>query len=206
MSVVIFFPQQGHGNSPGVQITFTTQLSLVVKPLPAQRAIFSAHLPYDRGYFMETWKASEFAAAGIPWHFVQDNQSLSSRGTLRGLHFQHPPHAQAKLVRVSRGAVWDVVVDLRPGSVHKGSWYGLELSADNRKMLFIPEGFAHGFVALADDTELLYKCSAEYHGPSEAGIRWDDPDLGIEWPLRDVTISEKDGRLPSWRSIREALG
>lgn len=152
--------------------------------------------PDDRGFFMESYKASDFAAAGIHEDFVQDNHSRSSRGVLRGLHFQRAPHAQAKLVRVTSGLVWDVAVDLREGSATYGRWFGLELSAENRAMLFLPRGFAHGFVSLADGTELLYKCGTEYHKESDGGVRWDDPDLAIVWPVDDVHLSAKDAALP----------
>jgi dTDP-4-dehydrorhamnose 3,5-epimerase len=152
----------------------------------------------SRGFFIETYKESDFASAGIPWSFVQDNQSLSSRGTLRGLHFQRPPYTQGKLVRVTRGAVWDVVVDLRPSSPSFGYWHGLELSEHNHLMFLIPPGFAHGFLALEDDSELQYKCTAEYHGPSDDGIRWDSPALGITWPDIGMQprVSTKDATLP----------
>ncbi len=150
----------------------------------------------DRGFFMESYKTSEFAAAGIHEDFVQDNHSRSSRGVLRGLHFQRAPYAQAKLVRVTSGLVWDVAVDLREGSATYGRWFGLELSAENRAMLFLPRGFAHGFVSLADGTELLYKCGSEYRQESDGGVRWDDPDLAIVWPVDDVHLSAKDAALP----------
>jgi dTDP-4-dehydrorhamnose 3,5-epimerase len=159
--------------------------------------------PDERGYFMETYKESEFLAAGITGHFVQDNHSLSCRGTLRGLHFQRAPFSQGKLIRVSSGSIWDVAVDLRSGSATLGKWYGLELSAANRQMFYIPEGFAHGFVALEDNTELQYKCTAEYHGPSEAGIRWDDSHLAIDWPYHNVLVSDKDALLPAWSTLVE---
>lgn len=159
----------------------------------------------DRGFFMESFKASDFAAAGIPGPFVQDNHSRSCRGTLRGLHFQREPYAQGKLVRVTRGAVWDVAVDLRPGSSSFGSWYSLELSERNHLMFWIPAGFAHGFVALEDDSELQYKCTAEYHAPSDGGIRWNDPDLAITWPDVGIpyTISEKDRTLPLLKELNK---
>jgi len=152
---------------------------------------------------METYKESDFTAAGIPGPFVQDNHSRSSRGTLRGLHFQKAPYAQGKLVRVTRGAVWDVAVDLRPGSVTFGKWFGIELSETNKILLWIPPGFAHGFVALEDNTELQYKCTAEYHAPSDGGIRWDDPDIGIPWPDLGIPyiLSEKDKKLPLLREF-----
>lgn len=154
--------------------------------------------PDDRGFFVESYKASDFAAAGIPVPFVQDNHSRSSRGTLRGLHYQNPPHAQGKLVRVTRGAVWDVAVDLRPASPSFGRWHGLELSEHNHLMFYIPPGFAHGFLALQDNSELQYKCTAEYHGPADAGLRWDSPLLGIQWPDLGMAplLSPKDLALP----------
>lgn len=152
--------------------------------------------PDDRGFFMESYKASEFAAAGIHEVFVQDNHSRSKRGVLRGLHFQRAPHAQAKLVRVTSGLVWDVAVDMRADSATYGRWFGLELSAENHTMLYLPRGFAHGFVALSDVAELLYKCGTEYHNESDGGVRWNDPDLAITWPLDDVLLSGKDAALP----------
>jgi len=157
--------------------------------------------PDDRGFFMESYKASEFAAAGIHEVFVQDNHSRSGRGVLRGLHFQRAPHAQAKLVRVTSGLVWDVAVDLRAGSATYGRWFGLELSAENHTMLFLPRGFAHGFVTLSDVAELLYKCGTEYHKESDGGVRWNDPDLAITWPLDDVLLSDKDAALPWLRDL-----
>jgi len=152
--------------------------------------------PDGRGSFMESFKASDFARAGISGSFVQDNHSFSALGTVRGLHFQREPHAQGKLVRVTRGRVWDVAVDLRKASASFGKCFGLELSAANRLEFWIPVGFAHGFVALEEGTELQYKCTAEYAPASEGGIRWDDPSLAIDWPLRDAVVSEKDAILP----------
>jgi len=154
--------------------------------------------PDGRGAFMESYKASDFAAAGIAGPFAQDNHSTSSLGTVRGLHFQRLPQAQGKLVRVTRGRVWDVAVDLRRSSPTFGKWEGFELSAANRLMFWIPVGFAHGFVALEEGTELQYKCTDEYAPSSEGGIRWDDPILGIAWPVRDAVVSEKDGKLPAF--------
>ncbi len=156
----------------------------------------------ERGFFMETYRESEFRSSGVSVGFVQDNHSLSKRAVLRGLHFQRSPHAQAKLVRVIAGAAWDVAVDLREGSPTYGRWYGLELSARNRRMLFIPVGFAHGFLSLLDGTELVYKCSAEYHRECDSGLRWNDPDIAIEWPFTDVLVSAKDARLPLLRELR----
>lgn len=151
----------------------------------------------ERGVFFESFNQRAFeAAVGHPVRFVQDNHSVSKQGVLRGLHFQRPPFAQGKLVRVVRGAAFDVAVDIRPGSPTLGRWVAETLSADNRRQLWIPEGFAHGFVALEDGTEFLYKTTAFYDRASEGGIRWDDPTLAIAWPLRDVLVSPKDDELP----------
>ena len=152
----------------------------------------------ERGFFMESFKASDFAAFGITQDFVQDNHSKSRKGVIRGLHFQRAPYAQGKLVRVTRGRAWDVAVDLRKGSPTFGTWCAVELSADNHLLFWIPEGFAHGFLALEDDTELLYKCTAEYNPTSDGGIRWNDPDIGVAWPQIGVSplLSSKDAVLP----------
>jgi dTDP-4-dehydrorhamnose 3,5-epimerase len=149
----------------------------------------------ERGFFMETWNAAGFRELGLDLAFVQDNHSRSQKGVLRGLHFQNPG-AQGKLVRVTRGAVFDVAVDLRRSSDHFGKWVGVELSAENKRMLWVPEGFAHGFVTLADDTDFLYKCTARYAPEHEHTLAWDDPEVGIDWPLADLEpiVSEKDRR------------
>lgn len=149
-----------------------------------------------RGFFMESYKLSEFRKAGIKETFVQDNHSRSARGTLRGLHFQKKPFAQAKIVRCVKGRIFDVAVDLRKGSDTFGRWYGAELSEKNGHMLFIPAGFAHGFVALENGTEIIYKCSREYAKSHDAGIRWNDPRIGIKWGIRSPILSEKDKALP----------
>ena len=151
-----------------------------------------------RGYFAETYSRRNYATAGIGNEFVQDNHSVSREsGTVRGLHFQVPPHAQAKLVRCGRGAIFDVAVDIRRGSPTFGKWVGYELSAENGRQLYIPEGFAHGFVTLQPESEIVYKCSAYYAPECEAAIRWDDPDIGIDWPITGkAVISEKDERAP----------
>lgn len=135
----------------------------------------------DRGYFMETYQIHDFAAAGIDRPFVQDNQSRSARGVLRGLHFQKR-HTQGKLVRVTLGEVYDVAVDCRPHSATFGRWVGVTLSAENKKMLYIPEGFAHGFLVLSDVAEFTYKCTDVYDPASEGGIPYDDPTVGVQWP------------------------
>ncbi len=152
--------------------------------------------PDERGIFLETYKKSEFVANGIPVDFIQDNHSLSILGVLRGLHFQRPPHAQAKLVRVVEGKVWDVAVDLRASSPTYKKWYGVELSGENKKMLFIPAGFAHGFVTLSEEAHLLYKCSSEYAPKHDGGIFWNDPEIGIPWPVKKPLVSPKDEVLP----------
>ncbi len=152
----------------------------------------------DRGFFFESWNAHDFAAAtGVDATFVQDNHSRSTAGVLRGLHYQLAPHAQGKLVRAIIGAAYDVAVDIRRSSPTFGSWTGVELTADNKLQLWIPPGFAHGFVALTD-AELLYKTTALYHGDSDRSLRWDDPDIGIEWPADGTPIlSAKDQVAPS---------
>ena len=159
----------------------------------------------DRGFFIETYKASEFSTAGITETFVQDNHSLSSKGVLRGLHFQTAPHAQGKLVRVVSGAVWDVAVDLRKESPTYLNWYGVEISAENHRMFYIPPGFAHGFLTLTDNTHFLYKCTAEYAPEADGGIRWDDPEIGVDWPFEPgqvPDVSDKDGKLPYLKDIK----
>ena len=153
----------------------------------------------QRGYFMETYQKEAFAAAGLEYAFIQDNQSGSCRGVLRGLHFQRK-YPQAKLVRVLRGEVYDVAVDLRKGSATYGEWVGTLLSGENRKQLLIPRGFAHGFAVLSDYAEFSYKCDEFYHPEDEDGIIWNDPDIGIDWPVTDgVLLSEKDRLLPMFR-------
>lgn len=147
----------------------------------------------DRGFFMETWNAAGFAAAGLDLTFVQDNHSRSQKGVLRGLHFQNPG-PQGKLVRVANGAVFDVAVDLRRSSPTFGQWVGVELSAANKRMFWVPEGLAHGFLTLEPDTDFLYKCTAPYAPQSEHTLAWDDPAVGIEWPLdgTEPVLSAKD--------------
>ncbi len=148
-----------------------------------------------RGFFTESWNEQRFnQAVGRPVHFVQDNHSRSSKGVLRGLHFQRAPHAQGKLVRCISGAVFDVAVDLRAGSASFGRWVGFELSADNHRQLWIPPGFAHGFLVLSDSADFLYKTTDYYAPQAEGALRWDDPDVGIAWPAidRPLTIADKD--------------
>jgi dTDP-4-dehydrorhamnose 3,5-epimerase len=147
----------------------------------------------ERGYFARTFCRDEFAARGLPAAFVQCNTSFNlKRGTLRGMHFQHAPHGEAKLVRCTRGAVHDVIVDLRPASPAYCRWVAVELSADNGRALFIPEGVAHGFQTLVDASEVLYQMAAMFHPASAAGVRWDDPAFGIHWPLAEPILSARD--------------
>lgn len=150
-----------------------------------------------RGYFMETYSTKAFADIGIDAQFVQDNQSFTAqKGTLRGLHFQNAPMAQAKLVRVTRGAVLDVAVDLRKGSPTYRRWVGVELSAENKRMLYIPRGFGHGFVTLTDDVEFCYKVDNLYSRECDRGVRFDDPSIGVKWGVSDPILSQKDMTSP----------
>ena len=161
-----------------------------------------------RGYFMETYKRSDFVAGGIDADFVQDNQSSSTQGVLRGLHFQID-HPQSKLVRVVEGEVFDVAVDLREGSPTFGKWEGVVLSAQNHRQFFVPRGFAHGFYVLSETAVFCYKCDDVYHPNDEGGLMWDDPTIGVEWPLVEgveVNLSEKDIRHPSFSAYCSARG
>ena len=158
----------------------------------------------DRGYFMETYNYNDFKAEGLDMVFVQDNQSMSVKGVLRGLHYQKQ-FPQGKLVRVVSGKVFDVAVDLRTGSETYGKWFGVELSAENKKMFYIPEGFAHGFVVLSDEAVFAYKCTDFYHPGDEGGILWSDPEIGVEWPIEPdakLIISEKDQK---WGGLKDAF-
>ena len=156
----------------------------------------------NRGYFMETYKESDFREAGLDYHFVQDNQSSSRKGVLRGLHFQKT-HPQAKLVRVLSGEVFDVAVDLRKGSRTYGKWVGVLLSGENKRQFMIPRGFAHGFLVVSDYAEFAYKCDDFYHPEDEGGILWNDPDVAVVWPeTGEVILSEKDMKNPTLAESR----
>jgi dTDP-4-dehydrorhamnose 3,5-epimerase len=158
----------------------------------------------NRGYFMEAYRASDFAALGIDTAFVQENQAMSvDRGVVRGLHFQRPPKAQAKLVRVLAGAIFDVAVDLRKDSENYGRWVGARLSAKGGEQLFVPRGFAHGYCTLEPGTEVLYKCDAYYAADHEGGIHFCDPSLAIDWPVGadEAVLSDRDRALPSFREF-----
>lgn len=158
----------------------------------------------ERGYFVETYNQNDMKEAGLDMVFVQDNQSMSTRGVLRGLHFQKQ-FPQGKLVRVVRGKVFDVAVDLRSDSKTYGKWFGVELSAENMKQFYIPEGFAHGFLVLSDEAEFCYKCTDFYHPGDEGGLAWNNPEIGVEWPLEegvDLIISEKDQK---WKGLKDTF-
>jgi len=168
-------------------------VKLVKTSIPGPVIIEPAVFGDDRGFFLESWNARTFAALGLDLNFVQDNHSRSGRGVLRGLHFQNPD-PQGKLVRVVAGRVWDVVVDIRRSSPYFGRWVGVELSAANKRMFWVPPGFAHGFVSLEDGTDFLYKCTALYECAHEHSLLWNDPAIGIEWPLDGIEpqLSAKD--------------
>ena len=176
-----------------------TPMDIVSLDLPEVKILSPRKFGDARGFFSETYNRDAFAAAGLDHVFVQDNHSFSATpGTLRGLHFQLPPYSQDKLVRVTRGAIFDVAVDIRRGSPTFGRWVGAEISAENWNQIFVPVGFAHGFCTLAPDTEVIYKVTAPYAPKSERGIAWDDPQLAIDWPLpvaRPI-LSGKDGENP----------
>jgi len=158
----------------------------------------------ERGYFMETYRAEEFKKAGLDFSFVQDNQSKSKKGVLRGLHFQYTK-PQGKLVRVIRGEVFDVAVDLRKDSPTYGKWEGVILSEENKKQFYVPEGFAHGFLVLSDEAEFIYKCTNFYDSKDECGILWNDPDIGIKWPVDDINrviLSKKD---KEWKTLKDNI-
>lgn len=169
-------------------------MKLIETALPEVKIIEPKVFEDDRGYFLEVWNAQAYAALGMDMTFVQDNHSRSARGVLRGLHYQMV-QPQGKLVRVTSGRVFDVAVDMRRSSPRFGRWVGVELSADNKRLLWIPPGFAHGFLALEDDTDFLYKCTDFYAGGHERTLLWSDPALGIDWPMNEVAqpiVTSKD--------------
>lgn len=161
----------------------------------------------SRGWFTETWNARVMAAAGLDLGFVQDNHSFSAdAGTVRGLHYQRPPHAQDKLVRCTRGAIWDVAVDFRRGSATFGHWVGVDLSAENGRQLLVPKGFLHGFVTRMAETEVQYKCTDIYAPDCDGAVRWDDPDIGIDWGVGKPVLSAKDAAAPYLRDVASPFG
>ena len=157
----------------------------------------------DRGFFLETYKYEDFSENGIEERFIQDNHSKSvKKGVLRGLHFQTNPMAQSKLVRVIEGSIFDVAVDIRKDSATYGKWVGVTLSADNKNMLYVPRGFAHGFCTLEDNTEVIYKCTNVYSQEHDNGIIWNDENISIEWPCKDPILSDKDKKWPGLKEVK----
>jgi len=184
-------------------------MKFIETALPGAYVIEPELLEDERGCFARTWCVREFEEMGLVSSFVQSSIAFSIRkGTLRGMHFQHAPHEEVKLVRCTQGAIFDAIVDMRPGSSTFGRWIGVELSARNRRMLYVPEGFAHGYQTLEPDTEVSYQMS-RFHAPQAAGgIRWDDPEIGIEWPeVESRTLSAKDrGGLPTLSELARTVG
>ncbi|MEO8114718.1 MAG: dTDP-4-dehydrorhamnose 3,5-epimerase [Phenylobacterium sp.] len=177
--------------------------TITLLPLPEVLLITPKRHGDARGWFAETWSRPAMAQAGVDADFVQDNQAFSARkGTVRGLHFQTAPHAQAKLVRVVRGAIFDVVVDIRARSPTFGRWAGAELTAEGGEQLFVPRGFAHGYCTLTDDSELTYKVDNLYAPQAEGGLLWNDPDVGVDWPIPgEPILSDKDRTLPRLKDL-----
>ena len=173
--------------------------------LPGVLVIEPRRFGDSRGFFQEVYHAGRYREAGIDVSFVQDNLSRSVHGTLRGLHFQAPPHAQAKLVQVLEGEVFDVAVDLRHDSPTFGEWIGEKLSAHNGRQMFVPEGFAHGFCVTSESALFAYKCSSLYAPDSEGAIRWDDPQIGILWPVAEPLVSTKDQNALPWADIADSI-
>lgn len=176
-------------------------MEIIKTPLEGLLIIKPAVFEDDRGYFFESYNREKFMENGIDVSFVQDNESKSKRGVLRGLHFQRSPYAQGKLVRVMRGSVLDVAVDIRKGSPTYGKWSSIVLSGQNKWMYWIPEGFAHGFLTLEEETIFFYKCTNVYNKTSEGAIRWNDPDLNIDWGIGNPVISPKDAIAPLFREL-----
>ncbi len=177
-------------------------MRIIQEPLPGVKVIEPQVLGDDRGFFMETFNADKFAALGLPTDFKQDNHSSSAQGVLRGLHFQLPPKAMGKLVRCTRGRLWDVVVDLRKFSPTYKQSFGIELSAQNKLMMYFPPGFGHGFYSL-EDNELVYKCTETFDSSLDANVAWNDPEFKINWPLTgDPTLSARDQAAPMFKDLK----
>ncbi|MCP4236411.1 MAG: dTDP-4-dehydrorhamnose 3,5-epimerase [Aestuariibacter sp.] len=179
-------------------------MKIIETPLPGVVVLEPKLHGDSRGFFLEAYREDTLKEAGISEYFVQDNHSRSTRGVLRGLHYQLT-QPQGKLVRVARGSVFDVTVDVRGGSPTFGQWYGATLDEENMRMLYIPPGFAHGFVVLSEIADFIYKCTDYYHPQSEQGIRWNDPDIGIAWPIADIRMSEKDSNNPNLKDQPQNL-
>ncbi len=178
-------------------MAFEFKKTMIEGVLVVQPRVF----PDARGFFLESYRKEEFSAAGIELEFVQDNHSFSQKDVIRGLHFQRAPRAQGKLVRVARGAVYDVAVDIRPSSPTYGKWFGIELNEENCSMLYIAPGLAHGFATLRDDTVFLYKCTDIYSPEHDGGILWNDPDIAVKWPVDNPILSDKDKVRPLLRDL-----
>lgn len=170
-------------------------MNVIETRIPGVRILEPKVFGDERGFFMETYNEARYKEAGLPSNFVQDNLSLSARNVLRGLHFQNPDQ-QGKLVYVLQGEVFDVAVDIRAGSPTFGEWEGVTLSAENKRQFWVPEGFAHGFLVTSDTALFAYKCSAPYNAKADAGVRWNDPEIGIKWPVEEPILSEKDKNAP----------
>ena len=180
------------------------KIKVTTCPIEGRYVIEPTVFKDERGYFMETYNQNDFKEAGLDMVFVQDNQSMSVKGVLRGLHYQKQ-YPQGKLVRAVRGTVFDVAVDLREKSATYGKWFGVILSEENKKQFYIPEGFAHGFLVLSDEAEFAYKCTDFYHPGDEGGLKWDDPEIGVDWPIEEgmeLIISEKDKK---WGGFKETF-
>lgn len=175
-------------------------MNVIQTALPGVVIVEPKVFPDARGFFVETYNKDRYVACGIDADFVQDNLSFSARGVLRGLHYQKP-YAQGKLVYVLQGEVWDVAVDMRQGSPQFGQWTAVTLSSNNKRQFYIPSGFAHGFCVLSETALFTYKCTDLYHPECDAGVRWDDPEIGIKWPLAEPILSQKDEQLPFLRDI-----
>ena len=183
-------------------------MDVVSLDIPEVKIITPRRFSDDRGFFSETYNARAFKAAGVEVDFIQDNHSFSAKqGTVRGLHFQAPPFAQSKLVRVLKGSIIDVAVDARKSSPTFGKWVKAELSAENGKQIFVPKGFLHGFLTLEPDTEVAYKVDAFYDGASDGSVKWNDPDLAIDWGVSEseASLSEKDAKAQSWAAFNSPL-
>ncbi len=195
---VVLFPTATKGVAARARAGQLPRMSSTFHPLEIPDVVLVRPLRHrdPRGHFAELYRRSVYATAGIDVRFVQDNLARSGAGVLRGLHYQRPPRAQGKLVQVTRGRVFDVAVDLREGSATQGTWVAQELSADQGDLLWIPPGFAHGYVVLGSGADVAYRVTEEYDPELDAGVRWNDPDLAIPWPIVDPIVSERDRALP----------
>ena len=179
-------------------------MQVIDTPLEGVKILQPRVFEDDRGFFMETFNSRHFEPLGLPTRWVQDNHSRSTRGVLRGLHYQSPDW-QGKLVRVVVGEIFDVAVDIRPDSPSFGRWFGTVLSAGNKQQLYVPEGYAHGFCVTSDVAEVIYKCTRNYEAEQDAGIRWDDPEIGVDWPLTEPLVSDKDRAAPTLADYHRSL-